>query len=79
MTAEVRELMLWMAKWGDAVERPDVASRHDDLLQRFVHASVAPPAPKPAAVTRFAHVDLGEVPLTYEPAPARRRSRAARH
>jgi len=64
MTTEVRDLMLWMAQWGAAVERPDVIARHDDLLKRYVHATVQPPAAEPAAVTRFPYVDLGEVPLT---------------
>ena len=78
MTAEVRELMLWMAQWGAAVQRPDLVARHDELAQRFVHASVGPPSAEPAAVTRYPYVDLGELPLSSEPTSARRRSRPAR-
>jgi hypothetical protein len=78
MTAEVRELMLWMSRWGAAVERPDVVARHDDLLRRYVRATVRPPAVEHTAITRLPYVDLGEVPLTSEPGHGRRRSRAAR-
>ena len=75
MTEEVRDLMSWMARWA-AVERPDIVARHDELLHRYVHAAVRPPATDPAAVTRFPYVDFGEVPLSSEPAPPTRRSRS---
>jgi hypothetical protein len=64
MTADVRELALWVANWGAAVERPDVVAARDDMMARFVSASIRPPAPERAPkATTFAYVDLGELPL----------------
>lgn len=68
MTAEARELMLWVARWGPAVRRPTTMARYDDLVPRFVAASIHPPAPERRARTSHPFVDLGDLPLHHESA-----------
>ena len=76
MTAEARDLMLWVARWGPSVHRPDTVARYDDVLHRFVTASLRPPAPEPPARRSYPHVDLDELPLDELRAPAGRHRRA---
>ena len=75
MTAEARDVMLWVARWGPSVHRPDTVARYDDLLHRFVTASLRPPAPDGPARQSYPYVDLDELPLDDAgpaAAPARR-------
>ena len=66
MTTEVRDLMMWVEKWGAAVERPDIVTRRNDLVQRYVDAVICPPAPER---TRF---DLVEIDVLEDGPPNRR-------
>ena len=66
MTVEARELMLWIARWGTAVDRPATRARYEQVLHRYVDASLLPVPPEPAARIRHPFVDLGELP---RPAP----------
>ena len=68
MTAEARDLMLWVARWGGAVRRPATIARYDDVVQRFVAASIRPPRP-PRQRAPYPYVDLGDLPID-EPASA---------
>jgi hypothetical protein len=72
MTAEARDVMLWVARWGPSVHRPDTVARYDDLLHRFVTASLRPPAPERPARQSYPYVDLDELPLDDPGAPVGR-------
>ena len=63
MTAEARELMLWVARWGSAVQRPATLVRYEDLMHRFVSASLRPPDVERRTRTSYPYVDLGELPI----------------
>ena len=78
MTAEARDLMLWVARWGPSVHRPDTVARYDDLLHRFVTASLRPPDPEPPARRSYPRVDLDELPLDDPGGPRDRHPRARR-
>jgi hypothetical protein len=74
MTAEARDVMLWVAHWGSAVRRPATLDHYDDLLHRFVSASLRPPDVEDAARSQVhPYVDLGELPLDERPAGRHRR------
>jgi hypothetical protein len=67
MTAEARQLMMWVERWGAAIERPDIVAARDDMVQRYIAARLHPPARdanRPR--TTFPYVDLGTPPLSSE-------------
>ena len=70
MTAEARELLFWVARWGSAVRRPETVARYDDVLHRFVTASLRPPTVERGR-TSLPYVDLGELPLDGPARPVR--------
>ncbi len=63
MTAETRDVLLWVGRWGASVHRPTTIARYEDLLSRFVTASIHPPEVTRRPPTSHTYVDLGELPL----------------